>query len=78
MVQSTLSFFGDRQQGPATTPRLKRLTAGAPDDDGGQITVVLGRNLIILLSQLQPLLILSLVTRPVCLGGPSPFQGSWR
>jgi hypothetical protein len=42
---------------------------------GIQIAIVFGRILIILLSQLQPLLILSLVTRPVCSGGPSPFQG---
>ena len=45
---------------------------------GIQIAIVFGRILIILLSQLQPLLILSLVTRPVYPGGPSPFQGSWR
>jgi hypothetical protein len=41
-----------------------------------QIAVVFGLDRIILLSQLQPLLILSLVTRPVYPGGPSPFQGS--
>ena len=49
-----------------------------PNGDRVQIAVAFGLNLIILLSQLQPLLILSLVTRPVYLGGPSPFQGSWR
>ena len=46
--------------------------------NGVQIPVVLAPNPTILLSQLQPLLILSLVTRPVYPGGPSPFQGSWR
>jgi hypothetical protein len=49
-----------------------------PSGDRVQIAVVFGLNLIILLSQLQPLLILLLVTGPVYLGGPSPFQGSWR
>jgi hypothetical protein len=47
-------------------------TYGAPAEKvngrgglGIQIAIVFGRILIILLSQLQPLLILSLVTRPV-------------
>lgn len=49
-----------------------------PSGDRVQIAVVFGPDPTILLSQLQPLLILSLVTRPVYPGGPSPFQGSWR
>ena len=43
---------------------------------GVLIAVVFGQNLFILLSQLQPLLNNVGVTRPVCPGGPSPFQGS--
>jgi hypothetical protein len=75
-----LIFSDDpREQEPAARrPTRKGLTAGEPRRDRAQIDVVFGRNLNILLSQLQPLLILSLVTRPVYLGGPSPFQGSWR
>ena len=71
------SATGARTSGAA--PALKEgLTGGGPTGDRIQIAVVFGPNPIILLSQLQPLLILSLVDRPVYLGGPSPFQGSWR
>jgi hypothetical protein len=56
----------------------KGLTVEAAGSYRVQIAVVFGLDRIILLSQLQPLLILSLVTRPVYPGGPSPFQGSWR
>jgi hypothetical protein len=75
-----LIFSDDpREQEPtARRPAPKGLTAGEPRRDRAQIDVVFGQKLIILLSQLQPLLILLLVTRPVYPGGPSPFQGSWR
>jgi hypothetical protein len=75
-----LIFSDDpREQEPAARrPTRNGLTAGEPRRDRAQIDVVFGQNLNILLSQLQPLLILSLVTRPVYPGGPSPFQGSWR
>jgi len=62
----------------ATAIRARASKAGIGNSTLRQIAVVFGRNPIILLSQLQPLLILSLVDRPVYLGGPSPFQGSWR
>jgi hypothetical protein len=43
------------------------------------MSVVFGRDLTILpRSAAAALVISSLVTRPVCLGGPSPFQGPWR
>ena len=49
-------------QQPAAQPSAERLTAGAPSGHRVQIAVVFGPNLIILRSQLQPLLILLLVT----------------
>jgi len=48
---------GRPSQFEATAPRLERLTAGAAYGGGIQIAIVFGRILIILLSQLQPLLI---------------------
>jgi hypothetical protein len=77
MVQFSISLSAVQQPAPQPTAQ-KGLTAEAAGSYRVQIAVVFGLDLIILLSQLQPLLILSLVTRPVYPGGPSPFQGSWR
>lgn len=77
LINAAPDIGGARNSGAVPT-RQRVNGRGAPTAAALQITVVFGRNLLILLSQLQPLLILSLVTRPVYTGGPSPFQGSWR
>jgi len=48
---------GQPSQFEVTAPRVKRLTVEAAYGGGIQIVIVFGRILIILLSQLQPLLI---------------------
>jgi len=78
LLELAFSEHPRRRKHQRRHPALKGLTAEAAQRRRVQIAVVPARNLIILRSQLQPLLILLLVTRPVYPGGPSPFQGSWR
>jgi hypothetical protein len=57
MAQSTPALSGRPSQFEATAPRPKRLTAAKAFGGAIQIAIVFGQILIILLSQLQPLLI---------------------
>ena len=60
MVHSTISFFGGDPQDRMRQPRRRAEKVNSRDGlavAGIGIAVVFGRNLIILLAQLQPLLI---------------------
>jgi hypothetical protein len=78
----SISFSAMTRRGARTSSAARRAEKVNGRDglngDRIQTPVVFGRNRIILSSQLQLLLILSLATRPVYPGGPLPFQGSWR